>query len=67
MAVRLRVEVLDNCVGCGICWTVCPKGVLTGTLRGRAVVLNDELCSGCFSCQENCPYNAIRVVVKQQP
>ncbi|ADN50400.1 ATP-binding protein [Vulcanisaeta distributa] len=61
MNFRLRVEVLSNCVGCGICWTVCPKGVLAGRLRSKAYVLNESLCSGCFSCQNNCPYSAIRV------
>ncbi|MGC8606989.1 MAG: 4Fe-4S dicluster domain-containing protein [Vulcanisaeta sp.] len=62
MTFRLKIEVLSNCIGCGICWTICPKGVLTGKLRERASVLNESLCSGCFSCQNNCPYSAIKVI-----
>jgi len=61
VTVVIRVRVLDNCVGCGICWTICPKGVLTGKLRGRAYVINESVCSGCYSCQDNCPYSAIVV------
>jgi ferredoxin len=61
--VRIKVEVLDNCVGCGICWTICPKGVLTGRLRDRAYVVNEAVCSGCFSCQLNCPYSAIVITL----
>jgi len=59
VAVVIRVRVLDNCVGCGICWTICPKGVLTGKLRDKAYVINEPACSGCYSCQDNCPYSAI--------
>jgi len=61
--VRFRIDVLDNCTGCGICWILCPKGVLYGKLKERAVVLNEDICMGCYSCQDNCPYGAIRVMV----
>ncbi|MFB6469689.1 MAG: ferredoxin family protein [Vulcanisaeta sp. AZ3] len=63
MALMIRVKVLDNCIGCGICWTICPKGVLTGRLRDKAYVINETVCQGCYSCQNNCPYNAIKVEV----
>ncbi|MGC9227544.1 4Fe-4S dicluster domain-containing protein [Caldivirga sp.] len=56
--------VLNNCTGCGICWTICPKGVLVGKLKDKAMVVSEGQCMGCFSCQYNCPYNAIIVQVK---
>lgn len=61
--VHFKVIVDDGCVGCGVCWVVCPKGVLTGKFRNKAMVVSQEQCMGCFSCQINCPYGAIRVVV----
>ncbi|MFP3195524.1 MAG: 4Fe-4S dicluster domain-containing protein [Caldivirga sp.] len=61
--VSFRVIVLDSCTGCGICWAICPKGVLVGRLRDKAIVASQDQCMGCFSCQSNCPFNAITVQV----
>ncbi|WP_188597174.1 4Fe-4S dicluster domain-containing protein [Thermocladium modestius] len=56
------IKVIDEkCIGCGICWSVCPKAVLAGELRGVARVINGNACHACFSCQNNCPTNAIYV------
>ena len=65
MVITFRVIVLDNCIGCGICWAICPKGVLVGKLRVKAIVVSEEQCMGCFSCQYNCPFKAI--IVKVNP
>ncbi|MFP3177484.1 MAG: 4Fe-4S binding protein [Thermocladium sp.] len=52
----------DKCIGCGICWSVCPKAVLAGELRRVVIVLNETSCHACFSCQNNCPTNAIMIM-----
>ena len=54
--------VLDQskCVGCGLCETVCPHGVLVMT--GRKITLVDrDGCMECGACTTNCPTGAIQV------
>ncbi|MBQ6559564.1 MAG: 4Fe-4S binding protein [Erysipelotrichaceae bacterium] len=46
------------CKGCGICVTLCPKGVLK--LEEETVqVENEEACIGCRQCEYHCPDFAI--------
>jgi len=43
----------DKCVGCGVCWTICPYQAVTSNSEGVAVV-NEVLCKGCGSCVASC-------------
>ena len=42
-----------KCVGCGVCWTVCPYQAITQDDKGLAVV-NEALCKGCGTCVASC-------------
>ena len=50
----------QQCVGCGMCASVCPHGVLA--LEGRtARVVDLNGCMECGGCANNCPTGAITV------
>ena len=42
-----------KCVGCGVCWTVCPYQAIDQDDNGLAVV-NEALCKGCGTCVASC-------------
>jgi len=60
-----------KCVGCGMCWTVCPHGVfgqegrkganLLVKTKAVAKLVRKEACMECGACQLNCPAEAIKV------
>lgn len=41
------------------CYYACPESAIGFDQTNGAVVINEELCTGCRSCVEACPYNAI--------
>ena len=43
----------NKCVGCGVCWTVCPYQAIDKDENGLAVV-NEALCKGCGTCVASC-------------
>lgn len=45
-----------DCIGCGICTEVCPRGNYSLTSGG---VKTEGECEFCFSCIHNCPQKAI--------
>jgi ferredoxin len=48
------------CVGCGLCETVCPHGVLA-VADGKAKTLHRDQCMECGGCARNCPAEALSV------
>ena len=57
--VTLRLD-SGRCVGCGICPTVCPHGVMD--LRdGKAHLIDRDACIECGACARNCPVAALTV------
>lgn len=42
-----------------VCLIGCPTGAIHRTNVGDIVAIDDELCIGCKSCANNCPYDAI--------
>ncbi|MCB2188407.1 MAG: FAD-dependent oxidoreductase [Deltaproteobacteria bacterium] len=42
-----------KCVGCGVCWTICPYQAVSQDDNGLAVV-NEALCKGCGTCVASC-------------
>lgn len=51
-----------NCVGCGICVSVCPTGALVKEVGGTELTryINHALCTNCGLCAEACPQDIIR-------
>ena len=67
-----RVEIkTDVCKGCGLCVSVCPKGIMVLSpekinAKGYAPVTIPEMdkCIGCASCARVCP-DAVLTVFKE--
>lgn len=59
---KFQVSILPKfCKGCGICISVCPKGVLVLGKDGKAFPAHPEECIGCLNCEYHCPDFAITV------
>lgn len=52
------------CTGCGICVETCPTDVLRLDEQGMAYPAYEVDCQGCFICQWDCAYEAIRVRIR---
>lgn len=50
-------RVTDDCIHCGICTYVCPRG--NYQLTGQGVKIQGD-CEFCFACIQNCPQRAIQ-------
>lgn len=50
-------RVTDDCIYCGICTYVCPRG--NYELTGQGVKMQGD-CEFCFACIQNCPQRAIQ-------
>ncbi|NOZ60360.1 MAG: 4Fe-4S dicluster domain-containing protein [Calditrichaeota bacterium] len=48
----------EFCIGCRLCFQVCPKGVFT-IENGKAKVLDRKECIKCSACYKRCPTEAI--------
>ena len=54
------------CKGCGICVSLCPKGVLELDKEQKAVPANASKCVGCKTCERMCPDLAIAIELEQE-
>lgn len=43
----------EKCIGCGMCFKVCPNNAHSINTEGVHKI-DRKLCSGCFTCAENC-------------
>jgi len=51
---------IDNCVGCGLCETVCPHGVFEMSEK-KIKIVDKDACIECGACALNCPAKALSV------
>ena len=52
-------EVTDACIGCKLCYSVCPQKCIDITVK--PVVINQKHCLHCGNCKEICPKQAVRL------
>ena len=50
----------SDCVACGSCVKVCPKGAIK-VYKGLYARVDDDLCIGCGRCAAECPAAIIEV------
>ena len=56
----LRLSVVeDGCIGCKLCWEVCPVDCFAPTDRHTYALVNPDLCEGCMACVIQCPTDTI--------
>ena len=65
MAKRKSVVSVRECVACGCCVKVCPKGAIA-VPRGICAEISRELCVGCGKCAKECPASVITLEVTEQ-
>jgi len=51
-----------ECIGCGTCIEVCPRGALS---RDNPFFINRDACTFCFDCVAQCPARALDRVGKE--
>ena len=61
MASKRYAAVGRDCVACGCCVKVCPKGSIS-VWRGVIARVDSELCIGCGKCERECPAGVITFV-----
>ncbi|RLF17175.1 MAG: 4Fe-4S ferredoxin [Thermoprotei archaeon] len=53
----------EKCIGCAVCYSVCPASPNVFEIKdGKAWVAHPEACTECESCVQNCPVQAITLV-----
>ena len=64
---RTFMPVIDNekCVDCGSCWTFCPDMSIVRKDDGVYEV-NLDFCKGCGICSNECPVEAIKMVLEEK-
>ncbi len=60
MAVEIKIN-STWCKACGICYEVCPRGVLAPNEVGKATVAAGDKCTSCKLCENLCPDFAIEI------
>jgi NAD-dependent dihydropyrimidine dehydrogenase PreA subunit len=56
----LQLSVVEEgCIGCKLCWEVCPVDCFAPTDRHTYALVNPDLCEGCMACVIQCPTDTI--------
>lgn len=57
---KYQVEVLDTCIGCGLCVDSCLMNAIV--LDDLKANIDSEWCCGCLMCGDVCPTNSIKIL-----
>lgn len=63
MASKKHARVGNDCVACGCCVKVCPKGAVS-VWKGVCAKVDTQLCVGCGKCEKECPAGAITLELR---
>ncbi len=55
-----KARVGKECVACGCCVKVCPRGAIS-VPYGVSAQVDEEKCVGCGRCGKVCPADVIRI------
>ena len=56
----IRYDILDNCIGCGMCKRSCPVGAITGEPK-LIHKIDQDICIKCGKCYEVCKFDSIEI------
>ncbi|MCU0822417.1 MAG: NAD-dependent epimerase/dehydratase family protein [Spirochaetes bacterium] len=59
----LKIEVTEDCIGCGTCIQTCGFGAIA--IKNGKAVHNDQ-CRGCGRCERFCPNGAIKISIENK-
>lgn len=65
MAKRKAIINIRECVACGCCIKVCPRGAIS-VPKGIYADIDKSLCIGCGKCAKECPASIITMEVAAQ-
>ena len=57
---RKAVVEQRDCVACGCCVKVCPKGAIE-IFKGVMAQVEEDKCVGCGKCAKECPASIIEI------
>ncbi|MDR0579165.1 MAG: 4Fe-4S binding protein [Campylobacteraceae bacterium] len=66
MALKYTAHVNQKeCVSCGTCVKVCPRGAIS-VYKGVFAVVDKTGCIGCKKCAKSCPASVISMISKER-